>query len=238
MKKIMRLLTLLLCCIYLSGCEDLIFPSKEITTVDHSLDGYDFSGLDASGVVKVYIAKGETQSMKIEANENLHKYIQVTRKDGKLGISLKNIRIKRVPTINIYLTLNHLNNFVASGASSIICQEKIEHGKISLAVSGASHLEGEMVAENLDISLSGASSVDLKGHAGMSIISCSGASSLSAQSFDADKLILDLSGASFTSITVNNTLRVSASGASLLHYWGDPVIESMEVTGASTVLKK
>lgn len=56
--------------------------------------------------------------------------------------------------------------------------------------------------------------------------------------FEVNKLIADLTGASNAYITVVESMDITASGASNVHYKGEAVIISQELSGGSNIIKE
>ena len=105
-----------------------------------------------------------------------------------------------------------------------------------LELSGATRADvGGLAAEELDLDVSGAGHAILKGHVGHLTLDLSGAASLEARECRIDRAEVDLSGASQAELTVLKELSADCSGASQLDYWGQPVMKSLDSSGASSV---
>ena len=71
-------LSLLLVGLLLTGCDiiggERVRGSGNITSQDRAITG--FSGIRSSGFFDVYLASGPSQGVRIEADDNLHSYIE------------------------------------------------------------------------------------------------------------------------------------------------------------------
>ena len=77
--------------------DDYVTPSGEITTVNHSVGG--FSELDISDAFNVYVTFSENEeSVQVEANANLHPYIEVSKNGDRLIVKLNdnNVIVARI----------------------------------------------------------------------------------------------------------------------------------------------
>ena len=221
----------------LASCKK-IKPSKIIITEQRYYET--FTELDVSDAFEVDVTYADSDNkVSVEANQNLQSKIVTDITNGKLTIKLKpNIRIKSSATLKVHITVPELSKIKASGASRIEFLNELNTNNLTLDLSGASSLTGNLNLSSCDFDLSGASNIDVTGNINTAKATLSGASSLSGYGCVIESLTIDLSGASNTSLTVNNTINVKASGASNLNYKGNASINSLDVSGASSINKK
>lgn len=240
MKKTSIFILIIALALFTTSCSSVmgIKPSGEITTEQKSVSG--FSSLDVSSAISVHVRFSDTEEkVSIEANENLHQYIEVEKVGNELEIGLKNnTNIRGNAVIRVYITTKHLNSYGASGASSIFINDQIVNNNLTIDLSGASTFDADLNIQNLNMDLSGASTAKLSGHANNFSAEASGASTLKDYNLAINNLDIDLSGASNASLSVSNTLKLEASGASILNYKGSCSIEKLDLSGASQIKKK
>ena len=129
-------------------------------------------------------------------------------------------------------------NLQASGASSVSLIN-MQVGTLTVDISGACSLSGEVSADgNANIKLSGASTVELNGRAQDLNIECSGASRARLSGFAVRSTRVNLSGASSASVNASGTLSGDISGASHLGYTGSPTLGDISTSGGSSVSKE
>jgi hypothetical protein len=236
MKKPTLLFALLL---FLASCHKLVInPSWDISSEIRPMDF--FNQIDVRNAIKVEIIQdiSQQQTVVVETNSNLQKYVITEVKSGKLIIRLKkDIRIRKNPTIKVYVTVNDLNEIQISDASNIDFNGTFTCKTMKMNASGASRIQGDVFINNLDLHLSGASELKLYGQIGKLNAKLSGASSLKDFDLNIDALVVELSGASQGRVTVNHSIDIEASGASTLYYKGNPTINSIELSGASNIKK-
>ena len=87
--KNLKLLATLFIVVVITACEnEKISPSSNITVQDRTLE--DSTGIDISTVFDVELTISDTEEkIEIEANENLHAYIDVYKDAGELVIKIK-----------------------------------------------------------------------------------------------------------------------------------------------------
>jgi len=214
-----------------------VVPTNKVTTIPETFSDYD--GIDASSAFTVYLTiSDDDESIEIEANDNLHQYIEVKKENGVLIIGIENnVSIKGNATLNAYITTNSVSSFMGSGASRFMLNQGISEEEISIYLSGASTFTGDINSGKLYADLSGASTLSLSGYTLDYILEASGASVAKDFGFTSELLNAELSGASRASLTIDKEIIIDASGASVLQYKGDAVIVNQDLSGASSIKK-
>jgi hypothetical protein len=214
-----------------------VVPSSKITTTNFSATG--ITELDVSDIFKVYVTFSETEeSVQVEANENLHQAIEMSQSGNKLIVGLqKNTNISGTPVLNVYIKTSALNKLSAIGASTILFQNKLVSNKLVINLEGAALLNGEVEVNELISDLLGASEMTVSGSADLLEVKAEGASKMRDFNFNTDNLDAYLYGASEVSVTVNQKLDVTASGASNVYYKGSGVVENQNLSDSSKITK-
>jgi len=227
-------------CLSQFSCDVLdneVVPERKVTTMQATYSNFD--AIDASNAFSVYIIFSDLEeSIEIEANDNLHQYIEVKKANGVLKIGLeRNVYVRGSATLNAYITTKNISEFIGSGASRFIVESIVETDNVNIYLSGASTFTRELVADLLHADLSGASNLTIQGTSNTFDVEASGASVLRDYGFETNSLIADLSGASNMYVSVEDEIDVEASGASTLHFKGQAVITHQDISGASSVKK-
>ena len=224
--------------ILFSSCnKETVKPSHQITSEIRPVSGFTRINVSDALEVDVIYTPGSEQVV-VEANSNLHPYILTEVISGTLFIHRKeHTNIKSGATIHIYVSASVVNTLSVSGASNVKLTNQLLSDNLGVDISGASILTGSVDANYANISLSGASQVSMSGYVNQSIIELSGASSLSSYNLLIDYLDINLSGASQAWLTVNNAMNIKASGASTFNYKGNGVIQDLDLSGGSNVIK-
>lgn len=241
MKTTTKIVTILVgLSLFLSACvnDNTIVPSANITTQEIFIQ--DYSGIDVSTAFLVDVEYSATEeSIIIEANENLHQFIEVEKVNDILRIKIRdNTNIKGSATFKAHvISNNYLNSFSASQASHITLINPQESAEVNVALTGASFLTGTIIANSMTAFVDGASNASLQGSADTLTLNADGASIVGSFEMIIGDAILQLSGASNASLTINDNIDLSESGASLLMYKGTPQISNLNMSGGSQILK-
>ena len=226
--------------LFLFSCdviENDVRPSSKITTTQATFS--DYTAIDASTAFIVYVNFSDVEeSIEIEANDNLHQYIEVKKENGTLFIGIKNgVHIRGNSTLKAYINTKNISSYSASGATKMIVEDLIESSNVDIYLSGASNFSGEINCDQLFVDVSGASVLSIAGYSNDFEIEASGASVLSDYEFITKRIKADLSGASNAALTIEDEIDIEASGASILRYKGDALITHQDLSGASSIKK-
>jgi len=221
---------------FLTSCNhDSIRASDEVNSLNYSIP--DYSRIKVSNAFNVYVTFSDTEeSVRIEANENLHNEIIVKRDGNALVIRLKKLtNVRGNATLNAYITTKNIVEFDMTGASNLTLENvwDIQNGTIEL--SGASDFTGEVLADRLELDLGGASGANIYGSVGSMYADLSGSSDIRDYDLSVERLNIEMSGASEAFLSVSELIDIEASGASELNYKGAAEIGRKELSGASEI---
>ncbi|MDD5039192.1 MAG: DUF2807 domain-containing protein [Dehalococcoidales bacterium] len=243
----------------LSGCSSA--APRGVTT--EKIDFTNFTDVDVENILEVEIVQSSSFSVTIIADEDLRDYVVVSKEGETLKITLnphhlftdfttvrKTLTAKiTMPAIyRLYLSgavkgtitgfkSPHDLTLSIDGASSLNLKD-IEVGDIKSVISGASKVTGNLKAGDVEFEVSGASKVELAGSADRAIFNVSGASTASMPNFILNNASINLSGASEATLNVEEKLALVLSGVSKLYFYGNPTVDNISVSGASTIKHK
>jgi len=258
MKKVIVaiLVAVLLTSGLLMGCGGAIKGSGNLKTETH--DFTDFTRVDVSSAFEVEVIQSSSYSVEVTVDDNLLKYVDVSKGGETLKIGLKTVAVLWPATLRAKITMPQLrglefsgathgtvSNFSStdnldidlSGASSLDLVD-ISAGDVKLDISGASKVNGDITAGDTDFDLSGASTVQLDGSAGDIVVKAGGASRVKLDGFTVNNADINFNGASTGTVNLDGRLDADLSGASKLSYIGEPTMGNINTSGASTLSKK
>jgi hypothetical protein len=231
--------------VVLSGCS---LPEMFISGVGRSVTGsgnlitlepanQDFSRVEFSHAFQADVTQGESFSVVITIDDNLEQYLEVSQ-DGdtlKVGLEPGLMLSLRNTTMQARVTMPELTGVNGSGATRITIAGFEADQALSIDVSGASTLRGQIDAGDLRADVSGASRLELTGQGQDGRINVSGASQANLSDFRMQNVDVEASGASRAEVNASGRLDAEASGASTVLYSGDPTLGRIQTSGASNV---
>lgn len=191
----------------------------------------DFDEIEVSQAIKAEIIKSDVEKVVISAPENIIDEILVDISGGKLYIHYrKGIRVMNNHNISAKIYAKDFSKIEANSAAGITVKDKFVQDKMSIDVSSAGAVTGNLEANDfeisagsssgftgkiwavdLDIDASSGASIDLSGKAKKAEVSSSSGSSISAKDFVADNLKVDASSGASIDISASSSIYAEAS---------------------------
>jgi hypothetical protein len=200
-----------------------------------------YTSLASHGSMDVQIAYGNSNSVVIEADENLLPYIETTVENSKLSIkSKKNVNLKSSSKIVVHVSMTKINSLQLSGSGNINGSGAFtSDGKTDIGVSGSGNLTLEFESfKDLDLSVSGSGNIDLKSSATNSInAKVSGSGNIDCSSISSKDVEARLSGSGNIKVYASNSIDAKISGSGNVYYKGNAQNISSKVAGSGKVLK-
>jgi hypothetical protein len=159
----------------LRGWPGVLIGSGNLETEEYAFAN--FTRVEISSAFEFEIKQSSSYSINITADDNVIDYVQVSQ-DGQI---LK-IRVGGVPTsfrsvtLKALVTMPQLGGLTVSGASRGIVSNFNCTEAVSIAVSGASRVTGDITAGDAEFHIDGASTIQLEGSADDMVAIISGAS--------------------------------------------------------------
>lgn len=201
----------------------------------------DFNSLSSHGAIDVKITYGNSNSIEVEADENLLPYIETNVENGKLIIQTKknvNLNSRRKMTVSVSMT--KINTLQLSGSGNIDGDGSFtsdEETKIMLSGSGNIHLASGSF-KSLNVAISGSGNILVKGGSANSVlVSVSGSGNADCSDIAADNVDVKISGSGNAKVNVNKSLSADISGSGNVYYKGNATDISTRIIGSGKAIK-
>ena len=200
----------------------------------------DFTSIKASYTCDLTVMKGDDFSIVIQCDDNIVPYLETSLSGNILNISLSSGYLFTNIEFEATVVMPELKYLNVSGASSATTTGFENNGDFNLIVSGASDANIDMISTaNVNCDVSGASYLNMSSITtnGNVTINCSGASTSDCRDISSNNGNITVSGASTVYSNLAGSLNGSVSGASTLYYLGTPTINSIDISGASRMVR-
>jgi hypothetical protein len=207
--------------------------------VTKSRDFSNFTGVSVSSALSLYVKQDSAYSVKVEVDDNLQQYIEISQSNGILHIRQRNNTSLDATAgrISIYVSAPEFKYLEVSGASSIIGENSLTSSSgIEIQLTGASNGQLELKAPVVKADVSGASKITLRGQTKDLSLDGSGASQIKGFDLLSETTTVEVSGASTAEVFGSVKINATASGASNVRCKGKGEI-SKDESGASNVSK-
>jgi len=198
----------------------------------------DFTAVEIDSAFEFQIEQSSSYSINVTTDDNVMEYVQVSQVGQTLKIGLRTVTWFGHITLRASVTMPELSGLTVSGASRGDIYDFSSTEDLDITVSGASRVNGDITAGNVEFDISGASTIQLEGSANDIDANVSGASHLNLDDFTIDNAEVNFSGASSGTVNLNGRLEANISGASRLWYIGEPTMGNINTSGASTISKR
>ncbi len=174
-----------------------------------------FHEIDLSGSGHVLVSVTGTESLTVEAEDNILPLLTSEVRNGRLVLGARR-SISPTREIVYTITVVSLEGVSVSG-SGIVTATGIDVSGFDVEISGSGTVVPEGVAEQIDLSISGSGRFD-----GDELVSSSGH--------------VSISGSGRAVVKVTDVLDVEVSGSGRVEYLGDPAVTS-SISGSGSVSK-
>lgn len=184
-------------------------------TTSESRDVSGFEEVELRGVGNLSIQQGDSESLTVEAEEDILPKIRTKVKNNRLIIGPKrNTTINTTESIDYELTVKDLT---------------------ALEVSGSGDVEAEGVSTGeLAVTMNGAGDVEISGEADSQDVEISGSGDYQAQDLESREANIDVGGTGSAVVNVSDELDAEVGGAGSVEYIRDPTV-TQDVSGTGEV---
>ena len=189
--------------------------SGNVTRETRSVSG--FSEVALSGTGNLTIRQTGSESLTIEAEDNVIPYIDTTVENNRLSITTRNMIPTPTQPINYELTVKDLSALQLLGAGTI-------------DASGIS-------TDSLNATASGTGDIRVAGKVDSQDVTVLGAGSYKAGDLQSKQAKINISGAGNAIVNVSDELDAAISGAGSVEYIGNPTV-NRNITGFGSVSRR
>ncbi len=205
--------------------------SGDIVTEERTISGVE--SVSVSAGMNLHIQQTGTETLKIEAQDNILPLITTEVSDGSLTIRYKSIILGGMATrgpVNIYLTVKDLNEIRLSSGSRLESQ-LIETQNLAVNLSSGSRGSIEVDAKELTVRLSSGSDLRASGTTAYQDINLSSGSRYEADDLISSTAKVNSSSGAAATINVADSLDVNISSGASARYYGSPRVTSNVTSG-------
>ncbi|MCX2720307.1 head GIN domain-containing protein [Lentiprolixibacter aurantiacus] len=191
----------------------------------------EFTAVEASEGLDVYITQDKNFEILVEADENIIDLIGTDIRDGKLRIhAIENIGRA---TKKIYVTLPEISALKATSGSDLITKDRIETDEIYLDASSGADLKVQLSADIVHADTSSGADLRISGDANILYADASSGANIRAGEFKVQTCEADASSGADIRVNVTKKLVADASsGADIKYTGGADVTKNKSVSGS------
>ncbi|MCU0362395.1 MAG: DUF2807 domain-containing protein [Bacteroidales bacterium] len=213
-----------------------VYGSGKVVTKDRQAGS--FSELKVSSGIDVFLRQGASESIKVEADDNLHEYILTEIRNGALNVYSDNVNIRKAEKQRVYVTMKDISRITVSSAGDVVGESPVRAGNLKINVSSAGDVRLEVYTKDLEIDISSSGNVTLTGESDIMEADLSSAGDLNAWDLKVREADLSVSSAGDANVNVSERLTARASSAGDINYTGNPKFLDAHSSSAGGIHRK
>lgn len=200
----------------------------------------DFSKISASGAFNVIIDYGSTSgSIIVNADSNLHEYINIEVEDNQLYIGLqKNANVRSFKKLEVRVTARDLQGLLLRGSGTISQHEANDVEEFMVYLSGSGDIITKAKTKVVDIKLSGSGDIEVAGETDDLTASLSGSGDIVTKDLKANTASVSVAGSGDITTFAIESIKATVSGSGDIEIFGNPKHIDQKVNGSGDITKK
>jgi len=215
---------------------DVITGSGNVITESREVSG--FNGISHTGIGRVIITQGDTESLTIQADDNLMEYITSEVKNDTLELGFdENVRFDSTSSITFTVGAIGIAEIGSTGTGSIELDELGTKNLHILKTGTGSISIGSLTATDLVVNADGTGKIEIAGTVVNQELDLKGTGNYDAPDLESQTADVGVTGTGSVVLWVLDSLDVEIVGISKVSYYGNPnVTQSITGTGGLTSL--
>jgi len=220
----------------------LLFINNSFAAIqDRHLSG--FNAISLSAAYDVYIVQGTTESVKVEAPDDMIDHLVTEVQNGVLKIYNKNDHswgswnFSGHKKLVVYVTAKDINNIGVSGSGNVYFKNGITTNSLKVRVSGSGNVQGKLTVKILETGISGSGDVKFVGRADNATIGVSGSGDYTGRDLVTVSTAVRVSGSGDATVNASEKIDAVVSGSGDIRYTGTAKQISKSTHGSGDIHK-
>ena len=212
------------------------FAGNSDETQNRNVSGY--HAIDVSTGIDLYITMGNTEEVKIVADDDIIDNIVTEVKNGTLHIYTKRnnwFNWGGNKTRKAYVTVKELTEIDASSGSDVNSENTLEGEELEVSASSGSDVELDVHYKNFSIDASSGSDAEFSGKVKYLTAEASSGSDIDASGLESQICKASASSGSDISVRVSHELVARASSGADIQYYGNPAMKDIDESSGGDV---
>lgn len=232
-----KLPALLLVVIFFSSCHFMghrVRGNGHLSSENRSVGS--FSGIRVVGGMDVLVNPGTDYTVKVEADENLLRYIVTEREGDALVVKTRNgYNLQSRVGMKVYVTAPALRDVVITGSGSVTSGAKLAaNDKLGIRISGSGDVKLDVDAPEVETESSGSGNIMLAGNTRNFKTAISGSGEVKCFNLLSENTNVNITGSGSAEVFASKQLDVRISGSGDVAYKGTPQI-NQHIAGSGDV---
>ena len=235
MKKITTFLLIALTAINISA-----FSAGANKTENRNLKN--FHAVKVSSGIDLYLKMGETEEVKVVADDDVIDRIKTEVKDGTLHIYMKGNSFFNFSfgsnSKKVYISVKQLDDIDASSGSDVFAENTLSGETLQVDASSGSDIKLDIRYKNFELDVSSGSDAKISGKTKNFSAEASSGSDINARDLESVICNVKASSGSDISVNVSDEIYARASSGSDINYYGSPQIKDIDESSGGDVSRR
>ena len=190
---------------------EIIEGNGKVVTRDVAVSSFD--ALKANGLYELKLSQGSTESVKIEADENLQAYFTVKKEGSKLVIDTDKLKNKNSGKLKlkVYVTFRQLKTLELSTLGNVTSEGSLSFDDLKLSTKSVGNVDLNLTANKVSLYNQGVGNVTLSGKAQNAVFHHKGVGSLKAGDFAVQTVDIKNNGVGSAEVNAEKELKAEDS---------------------------
>ncbi len=216
-------------CRFTTGSGNIISETRTVSN---------FNGISVGGSFEVEVKIGPVTEVKVEADDNIIKYIETTVSGNTLKINTRDLNNYSNVHLKVYITTPSLYNVKSSASAEVVIKDVLTgNNTLSFRASSSSSINAEVNAPEIETDVSSSATVTLSGKT--KSYKAEASSSADIKSFDllSENTTVTVSSSALAQVFASVSLNARASSSGTVEYRGAATVNK-SISSSGSVEKK
>lgn len=205
-----------------------------VITQERNIDNV--SRLKIRGAINVELVPGSSGIVRVEADENLMRYIITRNEDGWLVIRTRdNVSLRSERPVKVYVSADMIRSIQIAGSGNVHGRGKFDGAdKLEIDIAGSGDVELSVNTPKVLVDIAGSGNVSLSGETRDAVVNIAGSGNYEAADLLTETTDIDIAGSGDARVHADVRLKADVLGSGNVFYRGKAEVESHS-TGSGKV---
>ena len=222
-------LLLLTSCNFTTGSGNIVTEKRSVGN---------FTAINVSNAFDVEVKIGPAEELRIEADDNIMKYVRTEVSGNTLTIKIDHLHNVSNAHLKVYITTPSLNDINASAAASVRVLDVLKgNGKLNFDASSAASIDADIEAPEVEAQASSSGTVKLTGRTKNYKAQASSGANIKTAELLSENTDISVSSGADADVYSSVSLNADASSGGSITYHGDGSVKPNTSSGGSVTKK-